>query len=99
MSTETIITLSLTDKQLAMVMQSGEDFDGSGYGVDLRGPNWKTARSLVAKGLGFIEGGAPNGSDLPGLYFNNADGVAIVNQFADDCDDDEWRCPVCGSDH
>lgn len=71
----------LTDKQLLMVIESGDDDGASGYGVELRGPNWTTARSLTAKGLGWIEGGAPNGSDLPGLYFNNIEGVRIAHEF------------------
>lgn len=86
---------SLTDKQLRMVMDSGEAPHGSGYGVDLHGANWKTARSLVAKGLGFIEGGAPNGSDFPGLYFNSAEGVELLHEF----DDEDDGCPVCGLGH
>ncbi|MGK2908771.1 MAG: hypothetical protein ACSLE1_03080 [Sphingobium sp.] len=73
----------LTDKQLSMVMESG---DGA-YGVELRGGAWRTASSLVAKGLGHIEGGTPNGSDYPGLYFNNAEGVRVLNEFADEPDD------------
>jgi hypothetical protein len=72
----------LSDAQLSMVMQSGDDRGHDGFGVELRGAGeWATARSLVGKGLGWIEGGMPNGSDLPGLYFNNADGVAITHEF------------------
>ena len=74
----------LTDAQLRMVMESGEDrIDGNGFGVDLRGARWATARALVSKGLGWIEGGAPNGSSLPGLYFNNSEGVRILHEFDD----------------
>ena len=80
----------LTDAQLAMVIDSGNDgFFPGGHGVELRGAGaWKVARGLVAKGLGTIEGGAPNGSNLPGLYFNNEEGARIVGEFEDD-DDDE----------
>lgn len=85
-------TEDLTDKQLAMLMESGDQQ----YGVELRGGAWKTANSLVTKGLGTIEGGRPNGSELPGLYFNNEDGVRVVNEFADDCDGCDGPCPVCG---
>lgn len=77
----------LTDAQLKMVIDSGEAPMGGGFGVELRGPSWITARSLVKHGLGSIEGGAPNGSELPGLYFNNDEGVRILNEFADEpCD-------------
>lgn len=87
----------LTDAQLRMVVASGVDSAGDGYGVELRGRDWTVARNLVRLGLGTIEGGAPNGSKLPGLYFNNAEGVRIVNEFADESDpDDDWRCEICG---
>lgn len=79
-------TEDLTGAQLAMVMESGEDrLDGSGFGVELRGAGaWRTARSLAAKELGWIEGGHPNGSNLPGLYFNNAEGVRLLHEFDDE---------------
>lgn len=78
----------LTDKELSMVTDSGEHSPGrDGYGVELSGGRWKTARSLVAKGLGWIEGGAPNGSSLPGLYFNNAEGVRILHEFDEEGDE------------
>lgn len=81
----------LTDSQLKMVIASGQDDDGSGFGVELVGAgSWATARNLQRIGLGWIEGGAPNGSDLPGLYFNNAEGVRIVNEYTDDYDYQEW---------
>lgn len=71
----------LTNAQLRMVMESGDDDVVSGYGVELRGAGWATARALVGKKLGWIEGGAPNGSELPGLYFNNREGVLITHEF------------------
>jgi hypothetical protein len=65
-----------------MVMESGDSDGVSGFGVELIGAGaWATARSLQAKGLGSIEGGAPNGSSLAGLYFNNADGVELTHEF------------------
>lgn len=84
-------TENLTDAQLRMVMDSGNDgFFPGGHGVELTGSGaWKVARALVAKGLGTIEGGAPQGSSLPGLYFNNEEGGRIVGEFKDDDDDDE----------
>ena len=82
----------LTDAQLRMVIDSGDKafgITGSGAGVELIGSGaWSVARSLVAKGLGSIEGGAPKGSDFPGLYFNNEEGARIVGEFEDDDDDD-----------
>jgi hypothetical protein len=72
----------LTDAQLRMVMESGDDDQASGFGVEIRGAGqWATARSLAHAGLGWIEGGAPNGSSLPGLYFNNREGVEITHEF------------------
>ena len=75
----------LTDAQLRMVMQSGDNRGDDGFGVELRGAgDWAVARALVAKELGSIEGGIPNGSNLPGLYFNNAEGVRITHEFDED---------------
>jgi hypothetical protein len=70
----------LTTVQHLMLTCSGHDpRDGNGYGVQLYGAgNWRTARSLEALALGWIEGGHPNGSTLPGLFFANRDGVAAV---------------------
>jgi hypothetical protein len=86
----------LTDAQLRMVMQSGDHDGASGYGVELAGAGqWATARSLEKAGLGWIEGGAPNGSSLSGLYFNNRDGVEITHEF-DENKDDDWQ-DHCGN--
>ncbi len=74
---------NLTDRQLRMVQDSGEHrADRDGYGVELRGGGWKTARSLVAHGLGWIQGDPS--SEIPALYFNNAEGVQILHEFDDD---------------
>lgn len=71
----------LTDAQLRLVRESAYDErDGGGFGVELRGPLWVTARSLVKLGLGTIDG---EGGSLPALYFNNQDGAAIFRE----CDD------------
>lgn len=82
-------TEHLTDAQFRMVTESGDYGDGAGgFGVELRGAGaWATARSLVGLGLGSIQGGAPNGSSLPGLYFNDEDGCRIVHEFDEDEDE------------
>jgi len=77
----------LTDRQLRMVQDSGEHrASHDGYGVELRGGSWTTARSLVAHGLGWIQGDP--GGEIAALYFNNAEGVQILHEF-DDEDDSE----------
>jgi|GEM_PF-3326641 len=70
----------ITEPMQAMLRESGYDrLDGCGFGVELRGAGpWATARRLVAAELGWIEGGRPQGSELPGLFFANAEGVSIV---------------------
>jgi hypothetical protein len=71
---------TLTPAQRLMLSCSGHDpRDGNGYGVQLYGAgNWRTARSLEALALGWIQGGHANGSPLPGLFFANRDGVAAM---------------------
>lgn len=64
---------------------------GDGYGVELRGQGaWTVARLLVASDFGHIEGGRPNGSDLPGLFFATRDAADFIGLFDDDDDGDEW---------
>lgn len=88
----TIWTEDLTDAQLKMLMESSVE----GYGVELTGAgNWRVAGNLVGKGLGHIEGGAPNGSSLPGLFFANEEGVRILREFEPE-DDEADECPYCG---
>ena len=87
-------TADLTDAQLRMVMDSGDQAFGmrgnGGCGVELNGSAaWRVARSLVAKGLGDIEGGAPNGSEFPGLYFNNREACRILREFEEFEEDEE----------
>lgn len=74
------MTTDLTPRQTMLLRCSDFDpSDGNGYGVDLRGAaEWAAARKLVKLGLGWIEGGKPNGSDLPGLFFANHEGTAIT---------------------
>ncbi len=90
----------LTDVQLKMVIESGEDgfLGSSGHGVELRGAGqWRVARKLAELGLGTIEGGAPQGSELPGLYFNNAEAVRILHENDDLRNEGaEWDCMGCG---
>ena len=71
----------LSRHQLVMLRCSGFDHkDGNGFGVHLMtASSWRTARSLVARDLGWIQGGHPNGSDLPGLFFANHNGTAITH--------------------
>ncbi|GGZ02382.1 hypothetical protein [Novosphingobium colocasiae] len=78
------MTPKLTPYQATMLRLSGFDpIDGNGYGIELRGsPDWAAARKLVKLGLGWIEGGRPNGSELPGLFFANHEGTAV--NFADE---------------
>lgn len=73
-----------------MLRCSGYDRrDGNGYGVPLTGAgNWATARALQAKGLGWIEGGRPQGSELEGLFFANRAGIAAVTPAIEQEDDE-----------
>jgi hypothetical protein len=87
----------LTEREEAMLRESaaGVDPRTSGFGVELIGAGaWSVARRLVARELGWIENGKPNGSSLPGLFFANVDGVTMVS----DEDDPHSRmccCPEC----
>jgi hypothetical protein len=87
-----IWTEDLTDAQLKMLMESSVEC----YGVELRGAGpWRVAGNLVGMGLGHIEGGEPNGSYLPGLFFANEEGVRILREF--EPEEDEFdECPECG---
>jgi hypothetical protein len=88
MGARDIWTDVLSEKQLHMLFQSGEDDrDGNGFGVELRGGAWATARSLERQGLGWIEG--EGGKGVPALFFNNAEGVRILHEF----DPDESDAP------
>lgn len=71
----------LSPRQRAMLCLSRFDpRDGNGYGVELRcAADWRTARALQRRNLGWIEGGKPQGSELPGLFFANHDGTAITH--------------------
>lgn len=72
----------LTDAQLRMVMQSGDNRGLDEFGVELRGAgDWTGAFALVANDRGRTEGGMPNGGNLPGLYFKTAGSVRIIHEF------------------
>lgn len=79
---------ALTEHQRLMLLVSAADASfGTGAGVELRGAaNWRTARRLVALDLGWIQGGRPQGSELPGLFFANADGIEMVAEPEGDDD-------------
>lgn len=100
MSGKLLWTDDLTDAQVKLIIDSGEQPNGTGgYGFELRGSGeWATARSLAKNGFGIIEGGQPNGSNLPGLYFNGPEALRVLHEFdyLDDAEDDEievmlWR--------
>lgn len=73
--------LKLSFDQLTMLRTSGFDWkDGCGFGVQMMSArNWRTARSLEKRKLGWIQGGRPNGSELPGYFFANQDGTSITH--------------------
>lgn len=59
----------------------------SGFGVELIGSAaWQTARRLVAEDLGWIEGGAPQGSEYPGLFFARRQAGELIGLFGDEAD-------------
>lgn len=83
----------LSDRQLAMVCGSEpSDLDPrSGCGVELRtGADYAVAKALQGKGYGSYEQGQWG---LPGLYFNNDDGLQLraetLGLEAEEEDDDE----------
>lgn len=71
----------LSHDQSLMLRASGFDpKDGCGFGVQLMSAkNWRTARSLERRDLGWTEGGRPNGSEYPGYFFANQNGTAITH--------------------
>ncbi|MET4683720.1 hypothetical protein [Brevundimonas faecalis] len=71
----------LTDRQRTMIAASEpSDRDRTvGAGVELQsGADYAVARSLERRELGDVEG--PGGS-FSGLYFNNAEGLAVRNEI------------------
>lgn len=65
----------LTPPQLRLLMESGpDDITGEeGFGIPIRGSDYRVARGLEALGLGSYSHGSPYGD----LYFNNARGLAL----------------------
>ncbi len=77
----------LTDAQMRMVMDCKGDGTqlGDSVGYELHGKDFTTARALVRKGLGTIDG---EGGSLPPLFWLNEDGVRIAYEFDDEPSED-----------
>ena len=75
MSDEAKIAASLSEAQKRLVITSGpDDITGKeGLGVDIRGAQYRTAKSLTALGLGSYTHGSPFGD----MYWNYALGLAV----------------------
>ena len=89
------MTLIITPAMEALIKASWDGLslgNHSGFGVELYGPGpWSVARRLEAAKLGWIEGGKPNGSDLPGLFFATSFAADLIGLFDHDAfDDPEW---------
>lgn len=89
---------ALTPRMKAMVLESERGGFGradTATGVELRtGADHAVARALVKRELGTIEEGYDG---LPGLYFNNDEGLALHDELKGlpPAEDDE-TCPMCG---
>ena len=88
----------LTPRMKAMVIESERGGFGradSATGVELRsGADHTVARALVKRELGTIEEGY---SGLPGLFFNNGDGLALRDDLLGLAPaEDDTECPTCG---
>lgn len=92
------MTPKLTPRMKAMVIESergGFSRADTATGVELRtGADYAVARALVKRDLGTIEEGH---SGLPGLFFNNDDGLALQDELRGlpPAEDDD-ECPTCG---
>lgn len=88
--------MKLTDPQRAMLIASepsDRDRD-EGAGVELRtGADYAVAKALERRQLGDVEG---PGGPLPGLYFNNVDGLALRRELLGLPDDNDC-CAACGA--
>lgn len=89
----------LTEPQRKMLLgsePSDRDPD-EGAGVELwTGADYATAKALERRGLGDVEGpGQPKG--MPGLYFNNSDGLALRRELLGLPEPDDDTCPACGA--
>lgn len=74
---------NLTDAQLLMLIATKDD-----TGFELSGKHFVTARALARKGLGSIDEGGP----LPPLFWPNAEGLCVANEF-----NDGFACQLCGA--
>lgn len=88
----------LTDRMKAMIRESERGGFGradTATGVELRtGADYAVARALEKRDLGAIEEGY-NG--LPGLYFNNDDGLSLRDDLmGQPPEEDDEVCPTCG---
>jgi len=90
---------TLTDAQRKMLLASDpSDRDpDDGAGVPLwTGADYAVAKSLARRGLGDVEGpGQPKG--MPGLYFNNSDGLALRRELLGLPEPNDDACPSCGA--
>lgn len=91
---------TLTPRMKAMVLESERGGFGradTATGVELRtGADYAVARALEKRDLGTVEEGYDG---LPGLYFNNDEGLSLRDELAGlppDEDDDHDCCPTCG---
>lgn len=89
---------TLTDRMKAMVRESERGGFGRpdrATGVELRtGADYAVGRALEKRNLGTVEEGH---SGMPGLYFNNDDGLALRDDLLGlPPEDDEEPCPMCG---
>lgn len=92
------MTPKLTARMKAMVLESERGGFGradTATGVELRtGADHAVARALVKRDLGTIEEGY---SGLPGLYFNNDEGLALQDELRGlPPEEDDDVCPTCG---
>ena len=94
----------MTPAQQSMLLASEpDDVTGNeGAGVELRrARDYAVARALQRRGLGYVAG---PGDALPGMYWNNAEGLVarseiIASAWADDFDDHcDVTCQECGGD-
>lgn len=91
---------TLSTRMKAMVLESERGGFGradTATGVELRtGSDHAVARALVKRELGTLEEGR---SGMPGLYFNNDDGLALRDELLGLSreDDEDECCPTCGA--
>lgn len=90
---------TLTPRMKAMVLESDRGGFGradTATGVELRtGADYAVARALKKRDLGTVLEGYDG---LPGLYFNNDQGLCVRDELTGSPpeDDDDDCCPMCG---